>query len=129
MATLQKTKTFSSFSARNMDEAKSFYEQTLGLRLEQDQEMGGMLILNLDGCDLIIYPKDDHQPATFTVLNFKVDDIEAAVDDLTRKGVRFEQYGGDIQTDAKGICRSDQGPSAIAWFKDPAGNILSLIEE
>jgi hypothetical protein len=75
----------------------------------------------------MIYPKQDHTPATFTILNFPFDSIDEAVDTLTSKGVRFEKYGGDIQTDEKGICRNEG--HSIAWFKDPAGNILSVIEE
>jgi hypothetical protein len=76
---------------------------------------------------VFVYPKDDHTPATFTVLNFPVEDVEAAVDRLTAAGVRFEQYEGEIATDEKGIHRGDEGPT-IAWFTDPAGNILSVLE-
>jgi hypothetical protein len=89
----------------------------------------GLIELKIkDGNKVIIYPKPDHTPATFTVLNFPVDNIDEAVDMLTEKGVRFEQYEGKIKTDAKGICRSPIGPD-IAWFKDPAGNILSVLKE
>jgi hypothetical protein len=79
------------------------------------------------GGDVIIYPKPNHEPATFTVLNFPVDNIEEAVERLSSSGVRFEQYEGEIKTDEKGIHRDERGP-AIAWFKDPAGNILSVLE-
>jgi len=80
------------------------------------------------GNKIMVYPKPNHTPASFTVLNFAVDNVEKAVDDLTGKGVKFEQYTGQLQTDKKGIARNNGGP-AIAWFKDPAGNILSVLEE
>ena len=87
-----------------------------------------MLTLHLrGGGTVLIYPKDDHEPATFTVLNFPVDDIEQAVEQLTKAGVRFEHYEGDLQTDEQGIFRG--GGPKIAWFKDPAGNVLSVLEE
>ena len=117
-------KTFSSYSVDDVSRAKAFYADTLGL--ETSEEMGG-LGLRLGGGEAYLYPKDDHQPATFTVLNFRVDDIDAAVDELTEKGVAFEQYGGAIATDERGIARDSGGP-AIAWFKDPAGNILSVVQ-
>jgi hypothetical protein len=88
-----------------------------------------MLTLKLGGgTPVLIYPKPNHMPATFTILNFPVSDIETAVDELIRSGVRFEQYEGDIKTDGKGIARGSGGP-LIAWFKDPAGNILSVLEQ
>jgi predicted enzyme related to lactoylglutathione lyase len=88
----------------------------------------GVLSLHVaGGHPILVYPKADHEPATFTILNFPVADIEAAVDELVRRGVVFEQYGGELQTDAKGIFRG--GGPLIAWFKDPAGNILSVLQE
>lgn len=121
------TKAFSGFSVDNIQKAKDFYGNTLGL-VVKDNPMG-LLELHIEGSNPIIaYPKPNHVPATFTILNFPVPDVEKAVDDLTQKGVTFEQYGGDIKTDAKGISRGNGGPT-IAWFKDPAGNILSVLEE
>ena len=119
-----KTKAFSSFSVPDIQEAKRFYGDTLGLEVA-DGEMGS-LELRAGNTPVLLYPKPNHQPATFTVLNFPVDDIEAEVDRLAGRGVKFEQYEGEIKTDAKGISRGD-GPN-IAWFKDPAGNILSVLE-
>jgi len=120
----QKSNAFSSFSVTDIAAAKQFYDGTLGLDVT---EMEGMLQLRLAGGGLVqIYPKPNHVPATFTVLNFQVDDVERAVDELTAQGVPFEHYEGDLGTDAKGIFRG-QGP-VIAWFTDPAGNILSVIE-
>lgn len=121
------TKAFSGFSVNDLQKAKDFYGGVLGINIK-DNPMG---ILELDiagGNNVLVYPKPDHVAATFTILNFPVDDIEKAVEELNKKGVSFEQYGGQIQTDEKGICRNPQGPS-IAWFKDPAGNILSVIQE
>jgi catechol 2,3-dioxygenase-like lactoylglutathione lyase family enzyme len=118
------TKGFSSFSVDDLGRARDFYGGTLRLDVATEE---GMPFLRLAGGGVVLlYPKDDHEPASFTVLNFPVDDIEAAVDRLTDAGVRFEQYEGELQTDAKGIFR-DQGPP-IAWFRDPAGNVLSVIE-
>lgn len=89
----------------------------------------GLLSLHLGrGANGLVYPKPNHQPASFTVLNFPVQDIEETVDRLTHAGVRFERYEGEIETDAKGICRAPGGP-LIAWFGDPAGNILSVLQE
>jgi catechol-2,3-dioxygenase len=123
---LKHSKAFSGFSVNDLQQAKEFYSKTLGLNVT-DNPMG-LIELQVEGSNnIIIYPKPDHTPATFTILNFPVNNINEAVDKLTSLGVKFEQYGGDIQTDEKGICRSEQGPD-IAWFKDPAGNILSLIE-
>ena len=120
----QKSNAFSSFSVNDIPAAKQFYGGTLGLDVT---EMEGMLQLHLGTGGLVqVYPKPNHVPATFTVLNFPVDDVERAVDALTALGVRFEHYEGELGTDAKGIFRG-QGP-VIAWFKDPAGNILSVIE-
>jgi predicted enzyme related to lactoylglutathione lyase len=119
------TKAFSGFSVDDISKAKEFYSQTLGLEVS---EAYGLLELHLTGgSKILIYPKPNHTPATFTILNFPVEDIEEAVNQLTRRGVRFEQYEGDLKTDEKGIFRG--GGPLIAWFKDPAGNILSVIEE
>ncbi len=124
---LKHSKAFSGFSVNDLQQAKEFYSKTLGLNVT-DNPMG-LIELQIEGSNnIIVYPKTDHTPATFTILNFPVNSIDQAVDELTSLGIKFEQYGGDIQTDEKGICRSEQGPN-IAWFKDPAGNILSLIEQ
>lgn len=127
---LNKSKAFSSFSANNLEEIKTFYGNTLGLDV-QDSDMG-VLELHLEGGnELIIYPKPNHTPATFTVLNFPVDDIVKTVDALRAKGVTFLSYTGDLQTNEKGIFNADgkkEGPK-IAWFTDPAGNILSVLED
>jgi catechol 2,3-dioxygenase-like lactoylglutathione lyase family enzyme len=120
---LESNKAFSSFSVNNLQAAKQFYATTLGLKVKESKEG---LELHPGDVDVMLYPKSNHKPATFTVLNFMVDDIEAAVDDLKERGVTFEQYGGEIKTDEKGIHRSEG--ATIAWFKDPAGNILSVIE-
>lgn len=120
------TKAFSGFSVNDIQTAKQFYSQTLGLSVEEG-DMGILTLKISGGTDIIIYPKPNHTPATFTILNFPVKDIEKAVDGLTQKGVVFEQYGGELQTDEKGIFRG--GGPLIAWFKDPAGNILSVLQE
>ena len=123
------TKAFSSFSSDDLKKAKDFYAQKLGLEISETPEGLGLKVAG--GGEVFIYPKLNHEPATFTVLNFSVDDIEEAVDKLTAAGVRFESYEGEIKTDAKGIFRGSsqgEGPD-IAWFKDPAGNILSVLEE
>jgi catechol 2,3-dioxygenase-like lactoylglutathione lyase family enzyme len=128
--TLKDNQTFSSFSVDDLAKAKTFYGETLGLDVSEENGMGLELRL-ARGARVFLYPKKDHQPATFTVLNFVVDDIDAAVDGLTAAGVRFEQYGGEIATDAKGVHRShtkEHGPD-IAWFKDAAGNVLSVLQE
>ena len=116
--------TFSSFAVDDVARAKQFYGETLGL--EADDEMGG-LVLKLRSGNVFVYPKDDYVPATFTVLNFEVDDVDAAVDELTAAGVRFERYEG-FEQDEKGIARMAEGPS-IAWFTDPAGNVFSVVSE
>jgi catechol 2,3-dioxygenase-like lactoylglutathione lyase family enzyme len=118
------TKAFSGFSVDDIPKAKDFYGQTLGLRVSEEH---GMLQLHIEGDrDTLVYPKPDHTPATYTILNFPVDDIETAVDELASRGVKFERYPGGEQDD-KGIHRG-QGP-LIAWFRDPAGNILSVIQD
>jgi predicted enzyme related to lactoylglutathione lyase len=125
---LKDSKAFSSFSVDDTAKAKEFYGQTLGLEVT-DAEMPGIIELHLgSGATVIIYPKDDHAPATFTILNFPVDNVDSAVDELTRRGVRFEIYDQPgIKTDENGLARDERGP-AIAWFKDPAGNIQSVLE-
>jgi predicted enzyme related to lactoylglutathione lyase len=115
---------FSGFSVDDVPRAKEFYGETLGLDVS---ESNGMLQLRVaGGSPILVYPKENHVPATFTILNFPVEDVEAAVDDLASRGVRFEHYEGELQTDEKGIFRGE-GPT-IAWFTDPAGNILSVLE-
>lgn len=121
------TKAFSGFSVDDIEKAKAFYSEKLGLNVV-DNPMGIIELHIEGGNNIIVYPKPNHTPATFTILNFPVDSIDEAVDKLTSLGVQFEHYGGDIQTDEKGISRGNGGPN-IAWFKDPAGNILSVIEE
>jgi catechol 2,3-dioxygenase-like lactoylglutathione lyase family enzyme len=120
------TKAFSGFSVDDVRKAQQFYSQTLGLEVS---EAHGMLELHLaGGGKVLVYPKPNHTPATFTILNFPVADVEQAVDELTRRGIRFEHYDeADFKTDEKGIFRGE-GPM-IAWFRDPAGNILSVLEE
>jgi predicted enzyme related to lactoylglutathione lyase len=123
---LRDSKAFSGFSANDIPNAKEFYGRTLGLKIS---EVNGLLTLQLaGGNNVLIYPKPNHIPAAFTVLNFPVQDVDQAVDELTERGVRFEIYDlPGIKTDKKGIMRGN-GPT-IAWFKDPAGNILSVIEQ
>ena len=121
---LQTRNAFSSFAVNDLKQAKTFYAQTLGLKVNES-EMG--LEIHPGDTDVFIYPKPNHTPASFTVLNFLVDDIDKAVDELKQKGVSFEQYEGEIKTNEKGI-HHNGGPS-IAWFKDPAGNILSVLEK
>ena len=117
------TMAYSGFSVDDIEEAKRFYGETLGVKVTEEN---GMLTLHLAGDrPTLVYPKDDHAPATFTILNFPVADVDAAVDALVAKGVEFERYEG--LTDDKGINR-EWGPD-IAWFKDPAGNILSVLKE
>ena len=121
-------KTFSSYSVDDVNKAKDFYGNVMKLRVKEDPKMEGLLHVELaDNEELMIYPKPDHKPATFTVLNFMVKDIEKTVDELTENGVRFEQYTGQFNTNEKGIAEG-RGPR-MAWFKDPAGNILSVLEE
>ena len=120
----ENTKAISGFSVDDIPKAKQFYGDTLGLRISEDH---GLLTLHIaGGRDTLIYPKPNHTPATFTILNFPVDDVDKAVDDLAALGVRFERYDG-FEQDAKGIHRTEGPP--IAWFKDPAGNILSVVQQ
>jgi catechol 2,3-dioxygenase-like lactoylglutathione lyase family enzyme len=123
---LKDSKAFSGFSAGDIPKAKEFYAGTLGLDVSESH---GVPTLRLaGGNNVIIYPKPNHVPATFTVLNFPVKDVDRAVDELTKRGVRFEQYNlPNLKTNEKAVMRGN-GPT-IAWFKDPAGNILSVIEE
>jgi catechol 2,3-dioxygenase-like lactoylglutathione lyase family enzyme len=118
------TPAFSSFAVDDLDAARSFYAETLGLNVSD----GPMGVLSLDlagGRSTLIYPKPDFTPATYTVLNFPVEDVSAAVDELTSRGVEFERYEG-FEQDEKGIARA--GGPEIAWFKDPAGNILAVLQ-
>jgi catechol 2,3-dioxygenase-like lactoylglutathione lyase family enzyme len=127
---LKNSKAFSSFAVRDLDAARRFYSQKLGVDVSDVPGMEGLLQLNLaGGLKVMVYPKPDHAPAVFTVLNFPVDDVERVVDALVERGVRFEVYkDGPIKTNAKGIADDGQGPR-IAWFRDPSGNILSVLEE
>lgn len=120
----ENTEAFSGFSVDDVQKAKKFYGEVLGLKVS---EAHGMLTLHIaGGCDILVYPKPDHTPATFTILNFPVEDIDAAVDELMERGVRLERYDG-MDQDERGIFRS--GGPHIAWFADPAGNILSVLQE
>ncbi|MCB0278489.1 MAG: VOC family protein [Calditrichaeota bacterium] len=128
---LKQAQAFSSFSVDNLELAKKFYQDTLGLKVKAEAEMGLNLEL-LDGMRVFIYPKENHQPATFTVLNFIVDNIEQTVSLLNKKGVSFEKikFPGGPETDNLGIMRgksAGMGPD-IAWFKDPAGNFIAVME-
>lgn len=121
---------FSSFSVNDLKKAEDFYGNTLGLHVTKNDE--GIEIHLTGGAHIFLYPKGNHQPASFTVLNFPVADIDSAVDELIKKGISFEHYNlpeFHIKTDEKGIARGNgRGPAAIAWFKDPAGNVLSLMQ-
>ncbi len=118
------TKAFSSFSVKDLDGAKKFYGQMLGLPVSESDE--GLILQTKGDIDVFIYQKPDHTPATFTVLNFIVDDVDRAVNELTKLGIRFQIYDkGDLKTDDRGVF---QGKPKIAWFKDPAGNFLSILE-
>jgi catechol 2,3-dioxygenase-like lactoylglutathione lyase family enzyme len=120
---LENSRAFSGFSVDDIPTARRFYGETLGLRVTEEH---GMLTLHTaGGRDTLIYPKDDHTPATYTILNFRVEDVDKVVEELTARGVRFERYEG-LDQDEKGVF-SAQGPP-IAWFKDPAGNILSVLQ-
>jgi catechol 2,3-dioxygenase-like lactoylglutathione lyase family enzyme len=122
---LENSKAFSGFAVKDVDTARTFYGDTLGLRVTEEN---GMLTLHLAGDrPVLVYPKPDHTPATYTILNFPVDDIESTVAELTSKGVTFERYEGTpTETDASGIFR--KGGPLIAWFTDPSGNVLSVLE-
>jgi catechol 2,3-dioxygenase-like lactoylglutathione lyase family enzyme len=125
----KETKAFSSFSVDDLQKAKDFYGQTLGLDVEETPE--GLVLHIAGGTEVFIYPSDNYTAPKHTVLNFPVDDIDEAVDELTRRGVRMEQYDlPEIKTDERGIYRDDGdvGPQAIAWFKDPADHVLAVME-
>ena len=126
---LKDTPVFSSYSVDDLGKAKEFYEETLGLDVKEDKEMQ-ILNLDLKGGEVMVYPKGEgHKAANFTVLNFVVENIEHVVDQLSEKGVELEQYDNEyVKTDEKGISRMPEGPS-MAWFKDPAGNILGILQE
>ncbi|MGD9739220.1 MAG: VOC family protein [Bauldia sp.] len=128
---LRNSHAFSGFSVDDLDKAEAFYRDTLGLTVERDDKMGMLTLKIAGGSDILVYPKGPaHTAATFTILNFPVDDVDAAVDRLTAKGIVFERYDDEsIKTDAKGIARGDGDWPTIAWFKDPAGNILSVIQD
>jgi catechol 2,3-dioxygenase-like lactoylglutathione lyase family enzyme len=121
------TKAYSGFAVDDVQRAREFYGETLGLKTSVLDEEHGLMSLHLAGDrDTLVYQKPDHTPANYTILNFAVDDIDKAVDELAARGVRFERYDS-FEQDEKGISRGD-GPN-IAWFKDPAGNVLSVLEE
>ena len=121
------TRAFSGFAVDDVQKAKEFYGETLGVKTEVVDEENGLMVLHLaGGRDTFVYRKPDFEPATYTILNFEVDDVDKAVDELAARGVDFERYEG-IEQDEKGIARG-MGPD-IAWFKDPAGNILSVLRE
>jgi catechol 2,3-dioxygenase-like lactoylglutathione lyase family enzyme len=122
---LKNSPAFSGFSVDDTSKAKAFYSDVLGV--EVGEEPFGLELKLATGGRVFLYPKDDHQAATYTVLNFPVADIDKAVDDLAARGVRFERYEG-FEQDERGIARDEYGPP-IAWFTDPAGNILALIEQ
>ena len=120
----ENTKAFSGFAVDDIPKAKQFYGDTLGLKVSEEN---GLLTLHIAGDRAtLVYPKEDHTPASFTILNFPVDDIDAAVDALAQRGVEFERYDG-MEQDEKGVMRA--GGPYIAWFRDPAGNILSVLQE
>ena len=122
------TQAFSGFSVDDIDTARTFYRDTLGLAVE-DNAMGFLNITLATGGVILVYPKDDHVPATYTILNFPVPSVDAAVDELNARGVVTKIYDGDF-TDSRGVSRPDKpewGPT-ICWFKDPAGNVLSVLE-
>jgi len=124
-------KAFSGFAVDDFEKARQFYGETLGVRVEvYDEENGLGALHHAEGRDTLFYAKPDHQPANYTILNFEVDDIDAAVDELAARGVRFERYA-EFPQDEKGVVRgraANRGPD-IAWFTDPAGNILSVLQQ
>jgi catechol 2,3-dioxygenase-like lactoylglutathione lyase family enzyme len=124
------TRAFSSFSVDDLEAARAFYGQTLGLAVSEDAAMGVLTLRLAGGHEILVYSKPDHQPASYTALNFTVEDIDGAVEQLAGRGVKFQRYEG-FEQDEKGIARPsapEQGPP-IAWFTDPAGNILAVLEE
>jgi len=126
---LTKAPVFASFAVKDLDAAREFYARKLGLDVREDKEMGIFEIHSPDKSHVLVYPKPDHQPATFTVLNLQVRDIDEIVDSMTSTGIKFEHYDtADMKTDAKGVVRGDKGGPSIAWFRDPSGNIVSVME-
>ncbi|WP_405013665.1 VOC family protein [Kitasatospora sp. NBC_01539] len=119
------TKAFSSFAVNDIPAARRFYGETLGLDVSEENGLLGLRLAG--GASVFVYPKPDHTPAGFTVLNFSVGDIEQAVDDLAARGVSFERYPG-FEADGRGIVRAEGGPM-IAWFTDPAGNVIAVMQE
>jgi catechol 2,3-dioxygenase-like lactoylglutathione lyase family enzyme len=122
---LANSEAFSGFAAPDLAQAKRFYGETLGLNVSGEAEDGALTLELAGGRNVLVYVKPDHDPATYTILNFPVEDVEGTVDALAARGVEFEKYEG-FEQDEKGILRGE-GP-LIAWFRDPAGNILSIIE-
>ncbi|MFI6421968.1 VOC family protein [Streptomyces sp. NPDC050842] len=124
------TTAFSGFSVDDLDAARRFYGETLGLKVEEQGEgdMRMLLLTLAGGTRLFVYPKEDHTPASYTILNFEVDDVDRAVDELAARGVTLERYPG-FEADEKGILRGGDGTPTIAWFTDPAGNVLSVLNE
>ena len=121
-------KAMSGFAVNDMDAARDFYEGVLGLQVEVlDEEHGVTKLRSGDGFEVLMYLSPDMRPASYTMLNFEVDDIDAAVDGLGERGVRFERYEG-FEQDEKGIVRGEAGPR-IAWFEDPSGNVLSVLQQ
>jgi catechol 2,3-dioxygenase-like lactoylglutathione lyase family enzyme len=128
-AIFTKAPVFASFAVKDLDPARQFYGRTLGLAIREDKQMGIFEIQSPDKSHVMVYPKPDHQPANFTVLNLQVRNIDDAVDALTSAGVKFEHYNTpDMKTDAKGVVRGDNRGPSIAWFRDPSGNIVSVLE-
>jgi catechol 2,3-dioxygenase-like lactoylglutathione lyase family enzyme len=125
---LTDSKPTSSFAVNDLNKAREFYEGTLGLSVEVLDEENGVTMLKLGGGgEVLMYLSADMEPASYTMLNFEVDDIDQAVDELTERGVAFERYD-DFPQDEKGIVRGEPGPS-IAWFKDPSGNVLAVLQQ
>ena len=126
---LENSRAFASFSVDDVEKAKKFYSEIIGLNVTQDNDMGGILTLHIDGgVTVLVYPKPNHTPATFTVLNFPVSNIDQTVAKLKSLGVAFLSYDTkDLKTDENDISRANGGPN-IAWFTDPSGNILSVLE-
>jgi catechol 2,3-dioxygenase-like lactoylglutathione lyase family enzyme len=123
---LQKNKAFSSFSVNDIQKANDFYSKTLGLKVKEE-ELGNLRLELSNGYNVMVYPKENHVPAAFTVLNFVVESVDKSVDELIKLGISMEHYAeSDFKTDEKGVFRGDG--ICIAWFKDPAGNIFSLFE-
>jgi catechol 2,3-dioxygenase-like lactoylglutathione lyase family enzyme len=124
---LAQSKAFSGFAVDDLEQAREFYGDTLGLEVELIDDPGLLNIQLAGDRATLVYPKPDFEPATYTILNFPVDEVEATVDELTSRGVSFERYEG-MEQDEKGISRAAGGPE-IAWFRDPAGNILAVLEK